>query len=150
MIFDLLSNSALYAGITPRLKIAFDYLTSTDLAALPVGRIDLDGSRVYVLVQEYMTKAPEEGKWESHKRYLDVQYIHSGCERIDIALVNTMQLGEYVEERDFQAMNGEGSPLILQAGSFAVFFPQDAHKPLLAVTEPVRVKKVVVKCEVVQ
>ena len=60
LIYDLLSNSAIYAGITLRLKMAFDYLSATDLAALPVGRIDLDGSRVYVLVQEYMIKAPEE------------------------------------------------------------------------------------------
>ena len=77
-----------------------------------------------------------------------MQYIHSGYERIDIALVNTMQLGEYIVERDFQAMTGKGNPLILPAASFAVFFPQDAHKPLLAVAEPVKVKKVVIKCEI--
>ncbi len=147
MIFDMLSNSALYAGITPKLLTAFDYLSSTDLDALPVGRINLDGDHVYVLVQEYTTKPLAEGKWESHRRYLDVQYMHSGCERIDVALVNTMKLGEYVEERDFLAMTGTGSPLTLMPGSFAVFFPQDAHMPGLVVSEAEMVKKIVVKCE---
>jgi YhcH/YjgK/YiaL family protein len=147
MIFDMLSNAELYAGITPRLKTAFDYLNATDLAALPVGRINLDGDHVYVLVQEYTTKPMADGKWESHRRYLDVQYMHSGCERIDFSLVNTMKLGEYVEEGDFQAMTGTGNPLTLVPGSFAVFFPQDAHKPGLAVAELEWVKKVVVKCE---
>ncbi len=147
MIFDMLSNSNLYAGITPRLKTAFDYLTNTDLAALPVGRIDLDGDHVYVLVQEYLTKRPDQGFWEAHRRYLDVQYLLSGCERIDHALLNTMKLGEYSEERDFQAMTGTGSPLTLSADSFAVFFPQDAHMPGLACGMQLQVKKVVVKCE---
>jgi len=147
MIFDMLSNSYLYSDITPRLKTAFDYLSSTDLATLPAGRIDLDGDHVYVLVQEYTTKPLEEGKWEAHRRYLDVQYILSGSERIDFALTNTMKLGDYIEERDFQAMSGSGSTLNLKAGSFAVFFPQDAHMPGLAVGAPSQVKKIVVKCE---
>lgn len=147
MIFDMLTNSSLYTGISPRLKTAFYYLTSTDLAALPVGRIDLDGDHVYVLVQEYLTKRSDQGFWEAHRRYLDVQYMHSGCERIDYALLNTMELGEYSEERDFQAMKGIGSPLNLVAGSFAVFFPQDAHMPGLACGMQLQVKKVVVKCE---
>lgn len=147
MIFDMLSNCHLYRDITARLDRAQDYLTLTDLAVLPVGRIDLDGDHLYVLVQEYTTKPLAEGKWEAHRRYLDVQYMYSGCERIDFALVNTMNLGEYVEERDFQAMTGTGNPLTLVPGSFAVFFPQDAHMPGLAVGEPEWVKKVVVKCE---
>ncbi|PKO03189.1 MAG: YhcH/YjgK/YiaL family protein [Chloroflexi bacterium HGW-Chloroflexi-5] len=147
MIYDMLSNSNLYAGITPRLKTAFDYLTYTDLVALPVGRINLDGDQVYVLVQEYLTKRPDQGFWESHRRYMDVQYIQSGCERIDYALLNTMTLGDYAQDRDFQAMTGIGSPLTLSAGSFAVFFPQDAHMPGLACGMQLQVKKVVVKCE---
>jgi YhcH/YjgK/YiaL family protein len=148
MIFDMLSNCHLYKDITARLDIAFDYLTSTDLAALPVGRINLDGEHVYVLVQEYLTKRPDQGYWEAHRRYLDVQYIHSGCERIDVALLNTMKLGEYAPERDFQALTGIGNPLTLTAGSFAIFFPQDAHMPGLACGMQLQVKKIVVKCEV--
>ena len=148
MIFDMLSNSNLYAGIAPRLKTAFDYLNNTDLAALPVGRINLDGDHIYVLVQEYLTKRLDQGFWESHRRYLDLQYMHSGCERIDFALLETMKLGEYAEDRDFQAMTGTGSPLNLVAGSFAVFFPQDAHMPGLACGMQLQVKKIVVKCEV--
>lgn len=147
MIFDMLSNSHLYSDITPRLKTAFDYLTSTDLAKLPAGRIELDGNRLYVLVQEYTTKPLVEGKWEAHRRYLDVQYMLSGSERIDFALLNTMKLGEYFPEKDFQAMSGSGSTLNLTAGSFAVFFPQDAHMPGLTIEAPTKVKKVVVKCE---
>ncbi|MBA4383826.1 MAG: hypothetical protein C0410_03755 [Anaerolinea sp.] len=147
MIFDMLSNSYLYTDISARMDRAFDYLNLTDLTSLPVGRIDLDGNHLYVLVQEYTTKPLEEGKWEAHRRYLDVQYMLSGCERIDFALTSTMKLGEYSVEKDYQAMTGSGSTLNLVEGSFAVFFPQDAHMPGLAVGSPSQVKKVVVKCE---
>jgi YhcH/YjgK/YiaL family protein len=147
MIFDTLSNCFLYSNLTPRLKIAFDYLPSTVLASLPVGRIDLDGDHVYAMVQEYTTKPLADGKWESHRRYLDVQYMIRGCERIDFALLKTMKLGEYIAEKDFQAMSGIGHSLNLVEGSFAIFFPQDAHKPGLVIGAPSSVKKVVVKCE---
>ena len=147
MIFDFLTNSYLYSDISARMDIAFDFLNHTDLTALPVGRIDLEGDHVYVLVQEYTTKPLEEGKWEAHRRYLDVQYMLSGCERIDFALLDTMKLGEYFPEKDFQAMSGSGNALNVVEGSFVVFFPQDAHMPGLTVDAHSQVKKVVVKCE---
>jgi YhcH/YjgK/YiaL family protein len=147
VIFDLLTNSSLFAGITPQLSKAFNFLTSTTLAALPPGRINLEGDQIYVLVQEYTTKPPDQGMWEAHRRYLDVQYMLTGCERIDFALLSSMKLGEYIPERDFQPMSGSGQSLNLIAGSFAIFFPQDAHMPGLAFGTPSQVKKVVVKCK---
>jgi YhcH/YjgK/YiaL family protein len=147
MIYDILENSSLYEGIHPRLKQAFSYLNSNDLFALQPGRIDLDGDSLYVLVQEYSTKLLDEGKWESHRRYFDVQYMLDGCERIDFALLNTMSLGEYNPEKDFQAMSGNGQTLYLCAGSYAIFFPQDSHKPGLTTGVLTPVKKIVLKCE---
>ncbi len=146
MIYDQLSNSALYQSIHPRLKQAFDYLRSTDLDTLSPGRFELDGNTLFVLVQEYEPKPVEQGKWEAHRRYVDVQYMLRGCERIDHGLIDHMQLGEYNPEKDFQALNGQGQTLSLQEGSFAVFFPQDAHMPGLTSDDTGIVKKIVLKC----
>lgn len=148
MIYDLLQNAPLYADLHPRINIAFDFLTFTDLTKLTPGRIDLEGNSVYVLVQEYMTKPVEEGKWEAHKRYIDVQYMLSGCERVDFALINTMQLGDFFSEKDFQAMTGTGHSLNLFTGSFVIFHPQDAHMPGLSIGLSTLAKKIVVKCEI--
>jgi YhcH/YjgK/YiaL family protein len=148
MIYDNLENSQVYANLNPRLEKALSFLQSTDLAALKPGRIELEGDSIYVLVQEYLTKSQESGNWEAHKRYIDVQYIVSGSERVGFSMLNSMKLGEYKEERDFQAMFGEGQFLTLNAGSFVVFFPQDAHMPGIAIESLAPVKKIVVKCAV--
>ncbi len=148
MICDTLENSQIYAKLSPGLEKAFAFLNSNNLAVLEPGRMDLEGNSIYVMVQEYTSKPESEGKWEAHKRYIDVQYIISGTELIGFALLNTMKLGEYNPEKDFQAMTGSGQMLKLTAGDFAVFFPQDAHMPGLEDGERALVKKVVVKIAV--
>ncbi len=145
MIFDTLAHHARYLGLGPKLAAAFGFLVNTDLAALQPGRIELPGAALYVLVQEYTTKPAEQGVWEAHRRYIDVQYIFSGHERMGFAHLSTMQLGDYVPERDFQPLSGNGHTIDLFPGSFVIFHPEDAHMPGLAVDSPEAVKKIVVK-----
>ena len=147
MIFDTLNNSGLYCGQDPRFNDAFRFLRENDLSRLPAGRIDLDGDALYVLVQEYTTKTLEQGKWEAHRRYIDIQYIHSGAENMGFANLQAMDVGEYVPERDFLALSGEGNMVTVFAGAFVVFFPQDGHMPGLCVGKPGPVKKVVLKVQ---
>ena len=113
-----------------------------------MGRVDIDGDRLYALVQEYQTRPAEQGLWEAHRRYIDVQYIVSGRERMGVANIHTMQLGEYVMEKDFQPMTGTGNDIEVFPGSFIIFFPEDGHMPGLKVNEPERVKKVVLKVKI--
>ena len=145
MITDNLSNATLYQGLGARFQRAFDYLRQTDLAALPVGRYELDGKNLYVLIQEYSTKLPGTGKWEAHQRYIDVQYIVHGTEKMGYAMLKRMQLGAYDPVKDFQAMSGEGDSLVLQDGDFMVLWPNDGHMPGMAIDGSTLVKKAVVK-----
>lgn len=145
MIFDTLDNYAFYKGLPHNLFAAFQFLAGTDLNKLPVGRVEVDGDRLYALVQEYETKPVEQGIWEAHRNYIDVQYMVSGCERMGFAHLSTMRLGEYVPEKDFQPLSGTGNTVDVFAGAFVVFFPQDGHMPGLCVDIPQKVKKVVLK-----
>ncbi len=146
MIIDVLENSALYSSITPSLGRAFSFLLSNDLASLEPGRMELDGDSLYVFVQQYMAKPETLGKWEAHKRYIVVQYLVSGSERVGYSAIKKMNLGDYNPQKDNQALTGTGQMLQLNAGSFMVFFPQDAHMPGLANGFETPVKKIVVKC----
>ena len=148
MIFDTLENAAFYGSLNPLFEKAFRFLQKTDLANLPVGRIDLEGDALYALVQEYTTRDPEQGNWEAHRNYIDIQYVVSGAEKMGFANLKTMDLGEYVPERDFQALSGKGNEVAVFAGSFAVFFPQDAHLPGKWIGNPAPVRKVVFKVKV--
>jgi YhcH/YjgK/YiaL family protein len=148
MIFDTLDNHARYAGLGYNVPVALKFLLETDLASLSVGRMDIEGDNLYLLVQEYVTKPVEQGLWEAHRKYIDVQYMTSGKERMGVANLRTMQLGEYIPEKDFQPMNGTGNHLDVFAGSFVVFFPDDAHMPGLQVRQPELIRKVVVKIKI--
>jgi YhcH/YjgK/YiaL family protein len=148
MIFDTLDNHARYAGLGYNLPAALKFLLENDLTSLPPGRMDIDGDNLYALVQEYVTKPAEQGMWEAHRKYIDVQYIVSGQERMGVANLRTMQLGEYVPEKDFQPMRGRGNYLDVFAGSFVIFFPEDGHMPGLCVNAPEAVRKVVLKVKI--
>ena len=148
MIIDCLKNAHRYVSLGDRYKKSFEYLQQTDLASLPVGRYELDGKSLYVMVQEYLSKTPDLGKWEAHRRYIDLQYVHSGIEKIGYKLISHLAQGDYNPEKDFLALTGNGDYLTLTAGEFMLLFPEDAHMPGLAVGDPVPVKKVVLKIAV--
>ncbi|MFO0901652.1 MAG: YhcH/YjgK/YiaL family protein [Pirellulales bacterium] len=149
MIVDTLNNAATYRGLPERFQRALAYLASQDLAALPLGRIDLEGDSLFVLVQEYDTKRPEEGRWEAHRRYADIQLVPTGRERIGVGRIEQMQVdAPYDAQRDVGFFQGAGDWITLESGRFAIFFPQDVHLPCIACDAAQRVRKVVAKVEI--
>ena len=86
--------------------------------------------------------------WEAHRRYIDVQYVHVGGEHLGHAHLSTLVAGEYDADRDLVPATGSGSLVALAAGSFAILWPQDAHRPGVAVDAPRHVRKVVLKVAV--
>lgn len=149
MMMDGIENAAAYAGVSPRIRAALDYLAKTDFAAMEPGRYAIDGDKVYAMVQCYETRPREKGKWEAHRRYIDVQYVVEGIEAMGYAPLDKLTVTQpYIEEKDCLFLAGEGSILKVPAKTFAVFFPQDAHMPCLAVAAPAPVRKVVVKVAV--
>ncbi len=148
MIFDTLDNYVRYATLGENFPAGFKFLLENDLTALPLGRIDIDGANLFALVQEYTTRPVGQVVWEAHRNYIDIQYVVSGQERMGFANLGTMQLGEYVPEKDFQPMTGSGNHVDAFAGSFAIFFPQDGHMPGLLINSPEAVRKVVLKLKI--
>jgi len=153
MILDRLENAAIYRSLGARIVLALDYLGRTDFAGMPNGRYELDGDRVFALVQRYRPKSPTEARWEAHRQYVDVQYVAEGVERMGYA-----PLGDglpvppgYDAEKDVIFFDVQGDLFTLRAGGFAIFHPSDVHSPGVA-TDPsaaaAEVCKVVVKCRV--
>lgn len=155
MILDQLKNADSYKALSPEIAAAFDYLRRTDFSKTPDGRQEIDGDRVYAIVQRYRSKPSTEAKWEAHRRYLDVQYIAEGVERIGYAPLKDGLAVEhdYDSQKDYVLYRAQGDLLLVPAGSFAVFGPQDVHAPCLATGGPETsgdVCKVVVKCRVAE
>ena len=149
MIFDNIKNYELYTSLNKGFEKAFKFLKRAEAENLDVGKYEIDGDKVYAMVQEYNTKFYEEGKFEGHKKYIDIQYIISGSEIIEVADVSKVTPNtEYDEQKDFMLFENteDASTLILNKGDYAILFPHDIHKPGLAVNNTSStVKKVVVK-----
>ena len=159
MIIDQLHNvlSGVYpgllsatdaSGLAQRLSAGFRYLETADLANTAPGRVEIDGDQVFALIQEYNTKPLEQGRWEAHRNYIDIQYVVSGEENMGYANVAQITLGDYDEAKDRYALQGDGSFVRVSAGMFGLFMPDDAHMPNMAVDQPQPVKKAVVKVAV--
>jgi biofilm protein TabA len=150
MIIDQIQNRAFYRQLGSRVGEVLEYLAATDFTKMPDGKYELDGQRMFALVQRYRPKPLAEIVWEAHRKYIDVQYVVQGAERMGY-----LPLGEgmtvkkdYDLQRDIIFYDVQGDLFIVPERSFVVFAPQDVHAPGLTVDGPVsggEVLKVVVK-----
>ena len=146
MIIDKLSNSKQYYGLSESIEKALKYLQETDLAKSEIGKYEIEGKNIFAIVSEYETKNKEQGKWEAHRKYLDIQFVIFGKEMIGYAPINEMKTKiEYNEEKDILFLEGEGDYLSVNEGTFALFAPEDVHKPGIRAGNQQYVKKIVVK-----
>lgn len=149
MILDQLKNAKLYFSIGERIAKALQYLETTDFSNIEAGKYDIDGDLIYAVVSVYNTKPLSSAKWEAHKRYIDVQYVFSGKEKMGVTSSDkVIPIEEYNIDNDYAIYKGDGNYIYVEEGSFAVFFPSDIHMPGLSVNIPKEVKKVVVKVQV--
>ena len=148
MIYDRLSNCEQYYVLGNKFKKAFEFLKNTDLITLSDGSYEIDGKEIYANVQSLKTKPVEEKKWEVHRRYIDIQYVISGQEKMGYGILEDFSeiLVPYDNEKDVEFLNGEKYNFVnVGAGDFVIFFDNDVHAPMLAYDEPMNIKKVIVK-----
>jgi len=149
MIADSLKNSSLYYGVSGRLKTALEYLQNNDFRNIEPGKYEIDDDNIYALVNCIETKVKGNSQWESHRKYIDVQYVCEGSELMGYTHIDGLKVTkEYDDNGDYLLLEGDGNYFVVNKGCFVVFFPEDAHMPGLAVTQPDKVKKVIVKVRV--
>ena len=128
MILDSLEHLGNYTKLHAGIATVVKFLANHDLKALPLGRCDIDGDKVFVSVNSYATK--EAPRVEFHKTYVDIQVILEGHEQIgwmpqkDLQNVTPYDAGKDIAFGDGTTQKMEAIP-----GRFFVFFPEDAHQP---------------------
>ncbi|MDT8717956.1 YhcH/YjgK/YiaL family protein [Clostridium sp. 19966] len=146
MIVDKLNNAELYYGVNPSIKTALKYLKEKDLKSLQPGKYPIDGDKIYISISEYVTKPEEDCKWEAHKKYIDIQYIIAETEKMGYTHISNLKVTEeYDEGKDVLFGEAAGDIVTVREGSFAIFFPEDAHMPCIRDKENQCVKKAVAK-----
>jgi biofilm protein TabA len=148
MILDTIDHSVRYEPLHPRLRLAFSFLRGMNGQEAD-GRHEIDGDDVFALVQRVITKPIAEVEFEAHRRYIDVQYLLEGEETIlwapISAITETVRLYDETKDVAKWRLVHPHTPLRLRPGTFAIFYPEDAHSPCVAAPEPGPVTKVVIK-----
>lgn len=130
-----------------RINQTLEYLNKTDLNKLELGKHVIN-EWLYINVQEYMTKNISDCRYESHKKYVDIQMMINGIEAIETCDIDKLELEtEYSDENDvmfWKKKNGQMRSVITN-NSYVILYPQNAHMPCIAVNESVKVKKLVAK-----
>lgn len=144
---DVAEFSSRYSANPERWNKAFQFLSTPDLASKEPGRYELDGTNLFVIVQEYPAKEEDSTRFESHKVYADIQYVVDGREQIGVApLASTEVIVPYDESKDIAFYRAkENNYRLATAERFFIFFPDDAHRPGFKVADGEQVKKIVVK-----
>jgi biofilm protein TabA len=148
VIIDNIENKDYYLSVSDNIGKALKYISENKLEEFEVGRYEIDSDNVFILIQAYTTKPEVECKWEAHKKYIDIQYIIEGSECIGWKPIKNLKVKQaYLNEKDVEIYNevNKWVKLDMNTGDFAVFFPEDGHKPGCVNDIPMKLKKAVVK-----
>ncbi len=151
MILDRLENADRYHALHPLFPRAFKWLAEANSQDLqPGSRIELDGKRLFVIVDHRTTRGPEDSPLEIHHDYIDIQFALQGTDEMGWLPANQCSLpqAEFDTDRDIQFFDDQASLYVsVPPGTYAIFFPEDAHAPLAAPAGQ-EVRKLIVKVAV--
>lgn len=148
MIIDHLSNSSAYESLHPLFPKAFNFLKSLDLSNPEIGKFELDGKNLFVMISNSNLKTPENAKLEVHNEYIDIQMPVSTSERFGWTARKDLkdEAAPMDTTKDIQFFTDKpGMYFDLQPGNFAILYPQDGHAPCVGEGSVI---KIVVKVKV--
>ncbi len=148
MIFSALSQSDRYATLHPLFARAFDYIRNTDLFALAPGRYPIIEEDLFVIVEHAQGKPKEHTRLEAHCKYIDIQLVLDGDEVMGWKpLADCLNpVSEHSLEKDIRFFDdAPASWVAVPPDHFCIFFPEDAHAPLVGSG---KIRKVIFKVAV--
>lgn len=135
MILAPLTDADRLCALHPRFPRAFEFLRGTDLMALDPGKHTIEGDDLFAIVEHCHGRTRAEAKLESHRRYIDIQLVLEGVDEMGWRPLAQCEkpLAEFDAARDIRFYDDAPSSWVATpAGSFCIFFPEDAHAPLVS------------------
>lgn len=149
MIVDTLDNIKFYKELLPQLldveKFIFEHKNEAELEC---GKYLIEDEDVFALVQKYSTRESKDNKWETHRKYIDVQFVLCGEESIGYAPIKDLVLTEgFTEGNDIAFYKGPENytNTVLSQGMFAIFYPEEGHLPCCISEKASNITKIVFK-----
>ncbi len=148
MILDRVENARFYASLHKRFEKAFAVLKDPETGHKPDGRYPVHGENLFYIVQHYTTRPADQSRFESHRKYIDIQVLLAGQEMLGYAPRAGLETVEpYSDEKDimFHRAGVISARVRLEPGLFCLLYPHDAHLPSCQLACPAEVHKVVFK-----
>ncbi len=134
MILSTLSQSSRYAALHPLFPQAFDFIRDTNLDVLTPGVHQIVEGKLFAIVEHLDGRTREAAKLEAHRKHIDIQMVLNGDETMGWKTLSECKdpLAEYSIERDIIFFGDEPASWVqVPPGCFCIFFPEDAHAPLV-------------------
>jgi len=135
MIFSTIANADRYAALHPLFPRAFEYIRNTDLKSLDPGCYPVIGDDLLAIVEHLPGRTRAEAKLECHRRYIDIQLVLEGVDEMGWKPLADCHdpAGDFSAEKDIRFYNDTPDTWIATPpGAFCIFFPEDAHAPLVS------------------
>jgi biofilm protein TabA len=148
MILDSLENAHRYGALYKGFPKAVEFLLRPDLKDLPAENYAIDGDRIYAMVAKDSGRSKSDALLEVHERYIDIQLVLAGTDKMGWKSKPACNhpAGNYDNASDIQFFKDTPDIwLPVAPGFFVIFFPQDAHMPMISSGQ---LHKVVVKVAV--
>lgn len=150
MLASTLHRAGRYTALHPAFAGAFAYIASFHPGTLDGNYSLADGCEARVM--SYRTEAAANRRWESHRRYIDIQCVITGRERMDVADIATLGAATPFDEVNdvmfYADSTADATRVMVAAGEFTIFFPDDGHRPGIEIDAPTDVRKIVIKVPV--
>lgn len=119
--------------LPPFIRQCLSAIRDFDFNSVLDGKYELCGCTMSV--ESPATEPEEERKLEGHKKFIDIQFEIKGREEwIGVeSIFDSPRTLESYEDRDlyfFESHREKESKVYFTEGRFAVFFPEDLHRPL--------------------
>lgn len=150
MVYDKLESAENYFAINSGLEAAFNFIKQEGIEKLESAQYEIKGDKVFAIITDNAGKTKNEAKLEAHRKYIDIQFLISGDENIGWRSYKDCRVVQSVfdEAKDAELFFDEPQMYFkLLPGAFVIFFPEDAHAPMISDN---KVHKIVVKVAIEQ
>ena len=149
MFSTIMEKCFMSPEIKHRIQMCEKFIKEHDMEQLQRGRHEIDNENVYLNVLHYQSAEPESRMWEGHRDYLDIHYMISGEEIIQVSNKESMYVGDYADEDDFYPAQGEPQILyMLKKDDICLCVPNEIHKTGVALGESQEIIKAVFKIKI--
>lgn len=148
MILDTLDNFDKYVTLHPLFGEVSRFLKQLNVETLEEGKIELIKDKLYMIYEISPLRIKENAKLEVHRQFIDIQIPLIDGESMGWKSLSQCQewVSPFDKEKDYGFFHESFESIFaVSKGSFAIFFPTDAHAPLLGEG---KMKKLVFKIRV--